>query len=1410
MSLSLFARIKTLALGLLAIATLSAQVDSKLATTTDLLDVYKSGGSMPEMLTVFDFSGSMQNMFWHSKYWTNLNSDNGNNVTINTTTGIVSASMGGSITATGRLVDPSGTVITTLPITYAVVKRATHARLTAAKTSGGRTYTRTLDIPIAWALFQVPATLPAAGAAPVSDFIVDPKSTSSVQFDTVYSLANTNILNGTRIGLFTYNPDYLYWLFWGNVVKADDGNSYNTTPWADSTGVLDDRKQAPPGGGIFTTGTAGLGGSYPAGGKYVIPGVYDPSYGSASSPSTTVWADKRGTTFNNGIPAGTRCMFLKKAVLSVWFDKQDKVLWAYRFLDNSTEPDGTPDSTNFGTAQRNLTRFKPVTSGIDASVSNIQRKGPSGSTPLVAALANAYAQLAQSGTNSSPGSNPGSVFDQTNTGKVADPCRASFVIIFTDGLANNEYIGANEVAPNATTTTILEPALKALPFSSLDDSWDTNSNYNIWSLAAVAAHGNDNGTGNANQMTTGSGNPSAFAPFHVMNRGSEGTSGRKITTMTVGLSLAGSNTSSINTGGKGPLLRTALYGDPSNTDSPSHTAKFDLQHSVAYGKTPTGDGIATNFFDASDPGELIKSLAAILAKVTSANTSITAPTAPLVGLNLGNRLYLGRFQSSNAGQGSIWEGDLLMTGIGLQSDGSIGIKDKTGAFTTVINAGNAVASASTMLLSKGWKNRNIFTVIPGTTIPGGGLDLTASNQAFSDQNNLLTGKVMGVSTSTSMDAAARSLIRFIRGASKAAQDDLANPTSISDSRVDIMGDILNSSPAAVEYDPALIPSSSPLSALWSSYAALNDPRFRVIFVGDNQGHFHAFGEISGFDSAGLLQASMDELWSFVPPELLNAPSVASITPKLSRLQQSGNDHIYTMDGSPFIYFKDMPVSGMASGNGRVDSGDTIRVIVGMRKGGRSYYAFDVLNPGAPKLMWMLDPNTSTDPTIKTMGLATSVPAVARVNTASSSTVKDVLFLSGGYSNNELDALVIGNNTAPAKLGRSILALDVLDGSHVKLYDFVNNGSLAGSFPNMGAIASGVYPMEFIVGSYKAQRVYFGDQSGGVYALGSMGSLTAPYTGWRLDSSNIDQWTTDGSLNVSTTPGNPGVRWIYKGQATVASGKVTAASPISVVPTAYRLATPIAQFRRPAGSANAPNMIPPVVAVTFGTGDRNDPMDLDPINPVASRVNRQVMIFDRQDSADLPTAGGLPSSVDGSGTATTDAQLADLTSVSSSTPGDTSYLGDNKYLGYYLAFHTPTVDPTSGQLLYEKAYLNSIVVSGGLFFSTFRPGKTGSTVVCQGAGQTYTFRMCDALAPVFNNEIQAAGTTTDKKDAGCSGWVVNMNNLASPLTAYGTNAVLQSGEASGITGAAKGDLALPALKAPDRVKAFNPRSWRIIR
>jgi hypothetical protein len=243
------------------------------------------------------------------------------------------------------------------------------------------------------------------------------------------------------------------------------------------------------------------------------------------------------------------------------------------------------------------------------------------------------------------------------------------------------------------------------------------------------------------------------------------------------------------------------------------------------------------------------------------------------------------------------------------------------------------------------------------------------------------------------------------------------------------------------------------------------------------------------------------------------------------------------------------------------------------------------------------------------------------------------------------------------------------------------------------------------------------------------------------------------------------------------------------------------------------MIPPVVGVTFGTGDRNDPMDNGPVKTVGNAPNMQVVVYDRQDSGDLPTANGLPSTVDTSGNAITTANLVNQTT--SSVPGDTSYLGNNQYLGYYLKFHNPTADlnpNNTSHLFFEKAYLSPVVINSGLVFSTFLGVTSGSTISCGGSGNTDTFRMCNVLSPVFNSGNAAATNTADPTSASCSGIAFTWSNLAGDLTAIGNKMLLQSGQMAGATvnSTSVNSAYIQSINMPGGSTAFAPRHWRIVR
>lgn len=682
---------------------------------------------------------------------------------------------------------------------------------------------------------------------------------------------------------------------------------------------------------------------------------------------------------------------------------------------------------------------------------------------------------------------------------------------------------------------------------------------------------------------------------------------------------------------------------------------------------------------------------------------------------------------------------------------------------------SAVWSAYKMLLAKGWKNRSIYTLKPVLSggVPTGAF--TSTMLTFNETTSVsdLPNSSLGVST----DVNRRSLIRFMLGASLDAQNDTAAVTSITSNRETaaeglMMGDIINSTPAIVEFPMSKVPTgrlADFVTGCSTSFRALL--HFRMIVVGDNQGILHAFGEVSGVDPAdGLVKGEVDELWGFIPPDLLGG----------LQAWRTSSTHRYLVDGSPTVYLYERSYGE----NGLADSTDVLRILVSLGKGGRSYYCLtlDGLEPLVPKLAWMVRPDESSDAAVRTMGCSTSWPAVARI--LDGTVVKDVFLVGGGLTTSEIDTAFAADAAygSGTKLGRSILAFNAYNGDLVKKWDFVNDATLKTLVPNMGSIPGEVVPVEILPGSNKAQRVYFTDSSGSAYALGAKVS-----SGLRTDTSDITSW---------------GVRWIYNGK--------NDGTAVSSAPAVFSL-----PYGYPTTRTTAPTAMVPAVGVVFGTGDRNDPMDNDTINPGGggtTKRNRMVVILDRQDSADITASGG--GSLDAKGSAVED--LADLTTVSSTSDTRIDSSNSAYYLkaknGYYLNLDVGVAKPdTSGAWFYKKVIIPAVVLDNALFFTTFMPSTT--TDICAGAGISYTYRMCDVLKPLYNSGTTQASTSS------CSGWVYRFNDIPSRLGNVGLSGVIQAGEKYNENpegSGAKKEVDPTFMGTGKRLDIPRPKAWRIIR
>ncbi len=287
-------------------------------------------------------------------------------------------------------------------------------------------------------------------------------------------------------------------------------------------------------------------------------------------------------------------------------------------------------------------------------------------------------------------------------------------------------------------------------------------------------------------------------------------------------------------------------------------------------------------------------------------------------------------------------------------------------------------------------SRRIYTC-PGTSC-GTNVDLAAAGATyqFTTSNASLTPGLFGLAAT---DTTRRNLIiDFIRGTDNVTAGDVTSVSVAKDQlgerptgaavRPSIHGDVLHSRPVAINY---------------------GGTRGVVVFYGSNDGMLRA---VNG-NQTGL--GAGQELWAFVAPEHLAA---------LNRLRENDPEVKYpstTGSGAlPRNYFFDGPIGAYQN----TVTGQAM-IFVGMRRGGRTVYAFDVSNPDQPRLKWSIGPSDSNYAEI---GQTWSMPRVAMLK----GRTEPVLIMGGGYDATAEDASSAGTTT----MGRGLYVIDISNGNRI--------------------------------------------------------------------------------------------------------------------------------------------------------------------------------------------------------------------------------------------------------------------------------------------------------------------------------------------------------------------------------------------
>ncbi len=450
----------------------------------------------------------------------------------------------------------------------------------------------------------------------------------------------------------------------------------------------------------------------------------------------------------------------------------------------------------------------------------------------------------------------------------------------------------------------------------------------------------------------------------------------------------------------------------------THTIGFDLASGGSAAQfledvATAGEG---GSYSANNAGSLVGVFEAIVRSLErEARTFVSAG----VSVNQANRLthrdelYFGLFKPDTD---TVWSGNLkryqLSNGV---------IKD--------VNAVDAVNSEGRFkdLAQSFWSS-----VIDGDAVELGGAasNMTTTRRVFTnitadpitDANNVVNEANVNITNMNvaAVDAADRTtILRWARGITAGG---LARTE---------MGDPLHSRPVVVTYDDG---------------TATGSP---MVFVGTNQGYLHAVDTGSGVEN-----------WSFIPKSLLQ---------NLTLFQKNTvvASHVYGLDGDITLYHDDTDKDSL------IDTGETAILYVGMRRGGRNYYAIDVSNRNTPSLKFIIE-GGSGDYAELGQSWSKITPGKIRLNGID----RRVIAFSGGYDTNQDNIGVHSTDT----VGRTVFIADALTGARIwdaRIHstDPVSGTSAVSNLTN--SIPSDVKAVD-LSGSGYIEHLYISDTAGQVF------------------------------------------------------------------------------------------------------------------------------------------------------------------------------------------------------------------------------------------------------------------------------------------------------------------------------------------
>lgn len=484
---------------------------------------------------------------------------------------------------------------------------------------------------------------------------------------------------------------------------------------------------------------------------------------------------------------------------------------------------------------------------------------------------------------------------------------------------------------------------------------------------------------------------------------------------------------------------------PSNVSVSTIAFALNNQGARDFLQTVANNGQGT--FTAADNAQGLAD--AFAASITSGvdQSQFVAPSVPLSQsnrLSSGNELYLAMFKPEGT---QLWHGNLkkyyLKNGQIVDKNEVVAV-DANGQFIDTASSAWSVQDGNDVAMGGAAQAISLPRDVYSNILEK---NLWTNKNKIQLTNNKITRDLLGLDASVTDDV----LDNHISWLYNLQTPYDTNGDGVDDAMINRFGDPLHSRPVIVRYASDI----------------------EVAFVGTNEGYLHAINPANN---------SGDELWSFIPRQLL--PNVSQLAND-SGLTDPSN-RIYGLDGDITVYHFDDDNDGL------VDSGEKAYLYVGMRRGGKNYYAIDISERTKPQLMFTITGDQATydetrtgalawDPVIYYEGLGEtwSKPIVGHMKWGNQE--KLVMVFGGGYDsdNQDNEDLVAGTSD---NVGNNIFIADAITGQ--KLWDAKTDAVSGRSGDDISSLMTNSFASDLAIGdltgSGTIEVIYAADTGGQVF------------------------------------------------------------------------------------------------------------------------------------------------------------------------------------------------------------------------------------------------------------------------------------------------------------------------------------------